>query len=247
MQKCLKPAFSLLTTRGPLLWLYRSICFVLNLHSLYRTPGGDSSLWLFCHIHQERVGIKSLEKSFIPALNIVKWDFMVSNLWLRDGTVSQSLFQQQQKQQQQRQQQQYSWAYRRDVDTGSCGSWSSPPWCSWVWSSDRRAAPGGWWREASAGCDPAARTFQRHGTVQFWGGGETRKTIADIHIRYIYDTYTYRSQVSMSARTNSMLHVLKLHSLSWPPGVSREIACIIILYYIFIDIHVIYIYTYTFL
>jgi len=65
---CVKAPFSLLTTRGWLLWLYRSICFmcwscilspdhkgvtplavqkyklhVLKLHSLSWSPGGDSS------------------------------------------------------------------------------------------------------------------------------------------------------------------------------------------------------------
>lgn len=48
----------------------------------------------------------------------------------------------------------------------SCGRQSSPPWWSWARSSDRRAALCGWWRGASAGCDPAAQTYQRHGTNQ---------------------------------------------------------------------------------
>ncbi len=58
--------------------------------------------------------------------------------------------------------------HRPSAGIWSCGRRSSPPWWSWAWSSDRRAALCGWWRRALAGCGLAAQTYRRHGTNQVY-------------------------------------------------------------------------------
>lgn len=64
--------------------------------------------------------------------------------------------------------------HRPAADTGSYGSWSSPPWWSWAWSSGRTAGRGGPWPAASGGSGPGAQTSLKLDTDRAWGEEEVQ-------------------------------------------------------------------------
>lgn len=73
-------------------------------------------------------------------------------------------------------------SHHPNVGTWNCGTQSSPPWWSWGWSSDRKAALCVWWLSAWAGYDPAAQTFLKREIGPRWGKRENvKKTTTNIH------------------------------------------------------------------
>lgn len=59
-------------------------------------------------------------------------------------------------------------SHHPDADTWSYDRQSSPPWLSWVRSSDRRAALCGLWLSVLGGFDPTLQTFPMHDIGQDW-------------------------------------------------------------------------------
>jgi len=71
---CVKAAFSLLTTRGRLLWLYRSLCFTCQSYILSWPPGGDSSGCIEVHL------VTLLLSWCIPSVKLVNMSSLSQSL-----------------------------------------------------------------------------------------------------------------------------------------------------------------------
>lgn len=74
-------------------------------------------------------------------------------------------------------------SHHPDADTWSCGKQSSPPWLSWVRSSDRRAVLCGLLLSALGEFDPAPQTFLMPGTGQDYPGNK------EISGRFLYPVW----------------------------------------------------------